>query len=359
MAKSIAGINKDKERGTFTVHKQYKGITIKKRGFATLNDAKAYLTNEMYLIDHPEELEIKKDITLNELFKKYIEYRETKARITTIDGEIRRYNNHIGPILGDLNTSELTQDKVHTWRINFVKKQTTDNFTNKVISTFRHILNYGHDHDYKFNNKCLLELEKAKLKTIPKEREILTYEEIDLFLSTFEKEIPSEYDYWLYFYALSRSGMRPNEFRGLQVRDLKEDRISVNHDITNKIKGMGTIIQPCKNESSNREVLMPKDIMDLLKEHVDGYKPTDFVFGKENPFYETNLRRELDIHLNKANLKHITIYGFRHSHATHLIRNGVMIKVVSSRLGHKDIQTTLNTYQHLLKEDQESVLKYL
>ena len=356
---AIAGIYKDKLRGTYFVQKKYKNVMIKKRGFNSLNEAKAFLTNEIYLIDHPVESETKREITLNDLFNKYIEYRETKARITTIDGEVRRYKKHIEPELGILNVSDLTQDKVHAWRIDLVKKKMTDNFTNKVISTLRHILEYGITHDYKINSKCLIELEKAKIKSIPKEREILTYDEIDKFLSTFEKEIPSEYNYWLYFYALSRSGMRPNEFRGLQVKDIKDDSISVNHDITNKIKGKGTLLQPCKNESSVRDVVMPKEIMDLLKEHVKGYNPSDFIFGKKHPFYETTIRRELDLHLKLANLKHITIYGFRHSHATHLIRNGVMIKVVSSRLGHKDIQTTLNTYQHLFKEDQESVLKYL
>ena len=88
MAKT-SGIYKDKERGTFTVQKQYRGITIKKRGFATLNEAKAYLNNEIYMMEHPEKRENKIDATLNILFNKFIEYKETYARITTIDGSIQ------------------------------------------------------------------------------------------------------------------------------------------------------------------------------------------------------------------------------------------------------------------------------
>ena len=71
MAKT-SGIYKDKERGTFTVQKQYRGITIKKRGFATLNEAKAYLNNEIYMMEHPEKRENKIDATLNILFNKFI-----------------------------------------------------------------------------------------------------------------------------------------------------------------------------------------------------------------------------------------------------------------------------------------------
>lgn len=357
MAKSISGINKDQERGTFTVQKQYKGYTIKKRGFSTLNDAKTYLAHEIYIIDHPEKKENKQDATLNDLFDKFIEYRETTARITTIDGEKRRYKVHIAPALGDLTVSSITPEAVHKWRIALVKKQMSDNFTNKIISTLRRTLIYGNNHDYKFNTKCLNELEKANIKKIPNERQILTYDEIDKLLNTFDKGL--DYEYWLYFYAFSRSGMRPNEFRALQVKDIRENGLNVNHDITSKITGAGDIMQPCKNDYSVRTVLMPDNIMDLIKEKVKGYNPNDFIFGRDRAMRESNLKRVLDIHLQAANLPHITIYGFRHSHATHLIRSGVMIKVVSARLGHKDIKTTLNTYQHLLKEDQESVLKYL
>jgi len=34
----------------------------------------------------------------------------------------------------------------------------------------------------------------------------------------------------------------------------------------------------------------------------------------------------------------------RHSHATALLLSGVPVHVVSRRLGHADVQTTLNTY---------------
>lgn len=357
--KSIAGINKDNERGTFIVQKQYKGILIKKRGFATLNEAKAYLSNEMYLIDHPEKKDNKEDATLDDVFEKYYQYRTTNVRITTLEGDRYQYKNHIQPYFGNRVLSTIKQSEVAAWRVEFVKKGYSDKFSNKVLSVFRLMLQHAFERNYKLSTTLFLELKKIKTGKLLIEREILSYDEIDQFLNTFEKEIPSEYDYWLYFYAFSRSGMRPNEFRGLQVKDLKKEKISVNHDITSKIAGKGVIIQPCKNESSIREVLMPKDIMNLLYEHTKDYNPNDFIFGKDKPFSESNIRRELDAHLKKAKLPHITIYGFRHSHATHLIRSGVMIKVVSMRLGHKDIQTTLNTYQHLLKEDQESVLKYL
>ena len=43
------------------------------------------------------------------------------------------------------------------------------------------------------------------------------------------------------------------------------------------------------------------------------------------------------------------LHELRHTHATLLLRAGVHPKIVSERLGHADIQTTLNTYSHAVK----------
>lgn len=47
----------------------------------------------------------------------------------------------------------------------------------------------------------------------------------------------------------------------------------------------------------------------------------------------------------------ITPHMLRHTHATTLLRNGVSIEIVSRRLGHKSIETTKNTYEHLTAND--------
>ncbi len=50
----------------------------------------------------------------------------------------------------------------------------------------------------------------------------------------------------------------------------------------------------------------------------------------------------------------------RHTHATELIRAGWDMSYVQKRLGHADIQTTVNTYVHLTDEDLNSAYqKYL
>jgi site-specific recombinase XerD len=41
------------------------------------------------------------------------------------------------------------------------------------------------------------------------------------------------------------------------------------------------------------------------------------------------------------------LHDIRHSHASILIKQGVNIKVIQERLGHANINTTLNIYAHL------------
>ena len=153
--------------------------------------------------------------------------------------------------------------------------------------------------------------------------------------------------------------MRPNEYRALKVKDIEGNYLCVNHSITSKVYDKGDILQTPKNKHSVRKVLMPETIMDLLKEHTKNYAPNDFIFGKDKAFRETNIRRMLDKHTNYCKLPHIVVYGFRHSHATNLIRAGIPIKVVSKRLGHKDASTTMNTYWHLFNDDEKQVLDVL
>lgn len=356
-------VYKDAERGTwfFEFRKVIRGKSIKRkgRGFKTKLEAQKAEREAIEVLEKPTAIAFSTSCTLDELFGLYTEYRKNKIKITTLNGNEEKYKNHISPVLGFKEVSSITNEMVFNWKQDLAAKDMSEKFTNQIIHVFKGLVDFGIKKGAITNLKLVDELDKINMHKIVPERDIWAYEETNLFLDTFNLEIPAEKDYYEYFYAYSRTGMRPNEFRALTVADIQGDHLVVSKNITSKIKGKGDIVQTPKNKSSNRKVIMPLDIISRLLERTKGYKPNEYIFGKEKAFRESNLNRYLKKHALAAGLKPIVLYGFRHSHATHLIRNGVPIKVVSKRLGHKDVSTTMNVYWHLFSEDESLALEVL
>lgn len=63
--------------------------------------------------------------------------------------------------------------------------------------------------------------------------------------------------------------------------------------------------------------------------------------------------------LERAGLPHIRFHDLRHSHATHLLRQGVNPKVVQERLEHSTPAFTLAVYSHVLPGMQEEAARAL
>ena len=58
----------------------------------------------------------------------------------------------------------------------------------------------------------------------------------------------------------------------------------------------------------------------------------------------------------QAWLPGVRLHDLRHTHASLLLQQGVNIKVIQERLGHANVQITLDTYSHLLPGLQESAV---
>ena len=81
------------------------------------------------------------------------------------------------------------------------------------------------------------------------------------------------------------------------------------------------------------------------------------LFSEElNHCHQQKIGRKKDNYCVKAGLKKIRIHDFRHSHASLLLSKNVPITVISERLGHSDINMTLNTYFHMIPEGEDKAI---
>jgi integrase len=66
------------------------------------------------------------------------------------------------------------------------------------------------------------------------------------------------------------------------------------------------------------------------------------------PLMPQSLTHEFARFIAGAKLPRVRFHDLRHSHATHLLANGVHPKIAQERLGHASVGTTLDLYSHVL-----------
>ena len=148
--------------------------------------------------------------------------------------------------------------------------------------------------------------------------------------------------------TLYYTGMRVGELCALTPADvdLEGHTITINKTFQ-RINGRD-VIWPPKTPKSNRVVTIPQTLANCLKEYMDKcyeIQPDDRLF----PYTKSFLNHEMLRGCKKSGVKKIRVHDLRHSHASLLIEMGCQPLLIADRLGHEKIQTTLNTYSHLLQ----------
>lgn len=85
----------------------------------------------------------------------------------------------------------------------------------------------------------------------------------------------------------------------------------------------------------------------------DDYLPGDYVFTFPDgrPPHPDTIRKRFERLAAAAGLSRITFHDLRHSYATGALKAGVNPKVISDRIGHANVAFFLQTYAHVLEND--------
>src|SRR5262249_42457598 len=111
-----------------------------------------------------------------------------------------------------------------------------------------------------------------------------------------------------------------------------------------------------KTRSSRRVIPMSSTLKLVLDNHYSRsiVSPQDLVFqtgSKRSPLNPKNLyNRVLAPACDRAKLPRVSWHSFRHTNATLLAEVGESVKTAQSLLGHSDLETTLNTYMHVIPD---------
>ena len=104
-------------------------------------------------------------------------------------------------------------------------------------------------------------------------------------------------------------------------------------------------------------------IQKLNKLYIDNslYIQSDYVFTDKvgNTIDKNKPNRHFRAILKELNITPIKFHSLRHTFATRLFERDVPVKTVQALLGHKDINTTMNIYTHVMKEQKEKAINIL
>ena len=95
---------------------------------------------------------------------------------------------------------------------------------------------------------------------------------------------------------------------------------------------------------------------------VEHKEKADFLFIREDsgkigyPINPDSINDWLNKFSERHGLLHINPHAFRHTLASVLCLNGVDMTTISKWLGHKNVTTTMNIYEHILENGREQVV---
>ncbi|HJJ09765.1 MAG TPA: site-specific integrase [Clostridiaceae bacterium] len=158
------------------------------------------------------------------------------------------------------------------------------------------------------------------------------------------------------------TGVRLGELMGLEWQDVdfKNGIISINRS-SQYLADMGVFTKVPKTESSIREIAIPEFIVSLLEEYKLWYEEQKSIYGElwtnsdrlfvqadGKPMHPSTISKWFVKYVGQIGLPVINFHGLRHTNASLLVAQNIDIAVISARLGHAQISTTLDFYVHPL-----------
>lgn len=344
-------VYKDTAKGTWTCKFRYtdwQGTRKqkKKEGFTTQREAKQFEADFM------DKQSGAPDMTFGALCEHYMADCKARIKPTTYRTKSAIIDTKVRPFFESTPINTITAATVRKWQTELISKGHAPTYLKVTNNQLSAVMNYAVKFYGLKENPCHKAGSMGKKR--PEGLDFWTLDEFKRFSKTLENDISSKTMFNLLFWT----GMRSGEALALTGADFDfvGNTVSISKNYA-RIKGKDFILPP-KTPKSKRVITIPPFLADMLQEyilHLHDYTPNERLF----PYGKGWLVYRMNTGCKTSKVKKIRIHDLRHSHASLLIEMGFSPLLISERLGHENIETTLQTYSHLYPNKQTELASQL
>ena len=292
------------------------------------------------------------------IYEEYLVYISKRQKKQSFDSLIYNFKTRILPYFENKDIFDIQANDIITWQNEILKFNFSNNYNRNLFYMLSGFWSYCCMQYKELDKNLLSSVGSFRKKFEENKSDFYTLAEFKKFIRYIDNNIYKQFFNLMFF-----TGTRPGEAMALKFSDLKDNYISITKTICSH--GKREIDTP-KNASSVRLIkidkVLKKDLLSLKKYYERKYHNISydyFIFGGIKPLSPTTINRYKQKACNRANLRQITLHQYRHSHATLLLHNGVIINEISRRLGHSRVSTTLNVYTHTNLVQEKKVINTL
>lgn len=240
---------------------------------------------------------------------------------------------------------EINRQQVQHYLIYLYERNLNTKSVARHLSAIRSFHHYLMIEKISTNNPCELIESPKQQRLLP---EVLSIEEVEQLLNSFQSTTFQEIRNKAMVELMYASGLRVSELLGLKLEDVHLSMMFV------RCIGKG---------DKERIVPIGETAVELLELYLNTVRPkllkksTDYLFLNRlgDPMTRQGFWKILKKQAQLAGIhKEISPHKLRHSFATHLVENGVDLRLVQEMLGHSDISTT-QIYTHISKDHLKDV----
>ncbi len=330
----------------------------------------AKLIEQQLMAEYKDKRSNTKRLTVQELFEEYSEYHSHETRKTSHDSTMRALRLRVLPTMAEHRLDRLSQPILAQWKNEIAGTELSITTKQNAYAAFVAMLNYAVKMDYLPKNPLAVLGNFKDAEAIDKPAEKLQYytaEQFCAYINQAKEQAVSVIDwgFYVFFCIAFYTGARKGEINALKWSDIDGNIMHIRRSIAQKLKG-GDVETPPKNKSSYRDLQIPAPLLAVLEEHKERQKAASRAFsddyricGGERPLRDTTIEHKNNAFAKAADLPHIRIHDFRHTHASLLVNEGINIQEIARRLGHSNVQMTWNTYSHLYPREEERAVAVL